>query len=303
MNRIFSLILALIFYGVIYADSDCSSGFSEKYHDEVILPQLEAWQDLAEQYIPENNNDIVAIWTNQTLDSIAHYIISNPDLSIYEQRARLSQFENTLCCGITYPYALMDFNLTPQPSQVGLDILKDSNNFMEALENVKFNDGLLILKYEGRTYLNYLVYMILRAVNLEQPYESLFDMWNEYSNRMTFIAMRYETYENETQAYRFCSLINAITSALTLRALIQNVATEDFYIEKEDDYDEIGIWLNEQADRVIAPVFDESKKDSKPIDDEEYLAIEEQIARFKVLMIEDLIEALKLEKEASLSQE
>lgn len=294
----FSLLLTSVTFAQEKAEED---KFLEDYNSQVIQPQVEAWLELANVYLPPNP-DIVSIWTHTTLESITNKIHESKIKSVYEQRALLSELQNILCCGITYPYAWIDYNIAPHPSKAGREMLKESNNYINYLSECGFKNGVMVSKYEGMTYLNFTIYMILNAISREGDYEVFNSLVEETKQATQFIVMLFNATKNEIQAFYYSTLINNLTFFKTFNMLIRCTGANDFYKERKDIYEKISLFFDKQADKILIPIYGNQSETLPHITSDEFLEMEKTASEYKIIMVNDLAEALNLAKDKILNQ-
>lgn len=292
MKRTFTLLLTILFTVSIWG-ADKDSLIYKAYHNEVILPQLETWQKYANRVIPEDNNNIVCIWGNNALDSIYSQIINNPKADIYEQRARLTHYQSIICCALSYPYAWMDKKIAPEAASIGFDMLKSTNQYMDSLQNINFKNSELVLKWEGNVYYDYVAFLVLNAISSEGDYTAYEGIFRSLMDATKFISQLYSTSDTNSnqQIFTYATLINNLSFYRTFESMILVTGGKEFFKDNEDIYTEAANWFDEQADRILVPLYSNQRDNIPPITPDEFLEIEKEAAQYKISIIEGLIEA------------
>ena len=290
MRKTLTLLLTTLFTVSIWG-ADKDSLFYKAYHNEVILPQLETWQKYANRVIPEDNNDIVCIWGNNALDGIYSQIINNPTADVYEQRARLSHYQSIICCALSYPYAWMDKKVAPHPSSLGLDMLKNSNQYMDSLQNINFKNSELVLRWEGNVYSDYIAFLVLNAIANDGDYMAYEGILKSNLDVSKFINQLYSTSNSSQQIFSYATLISNLSFYRTFESMILVTGGKEFFEDNEDIYTEAANWFDKQADRILVPLYNNQRDNIPPITPDEFLEIEKEAAQYKITLIEGLIEA------------
>lgn len=295
MKKILVLLLAIVLsnhvWGAKQEVSELDNYFNE-YTTEVILPQLNAWKEFTNEVIPYNENDPLSMWANQELDSLYLAVAQNPYNSIYEQRSLLSRYQTIICTALSYPYVWATMKVAPQPSMVGRNILKSSNENFRALRELGFRSGKEVLKYEGSVYFGFTTYMILDKIYLDADFEQCEGLLKENMDASKFIDNLYVSFKSDVQAFHYGCLIENLSFFKTMQLMIRFAGGKAFYDENEEIYKEVASWMDEQADLILLPLHNNEIDKIDAITSSKFMEIEKQCSAHKVTMINALTQAM-----------
>lgn len=313
MKRYFPLVLVLLILVTMACQGKASDSIYSKnesmesflayngdFHNDIIVPQVKAWKELAKVMYPRVCDDTETEWAAFQVDSLANVILKNPLLSKGEQLARLYEIENTACYGMAYFSAVIGSYTNPDASQEALSIIQRSFEAMDTLKANHYKDADLLMLYEQSVYFNYCAFLIL-GTRYEEG-EPQFVTNNIEMNEFNFACLShlFKNMEDKTLATRYSSIINNTSFFMTFCPLTFWLAGSAFQEEYMNEYMEIGGWFDKKAAPVISAIRSGGITILSPISEDEFSSLLKQSSDYRAKIINLFAKGIQQKKVESL---
>ena len=300
MKRL-NILLPLIIITVFYVSCSGASNTSEvdnalaydgDFHQEIIKPQVEAWQKVAKIMYPRVSDDTEADWAAQVADSIGNAILAEPSLSNGEQLARLYNMENVIAYGMTYFSAIISSHSNPDASKDALAIIRTSYKDFDTLRLTGFDNPKSIIDYEISTYRNFGLFMELGSQYEAGEPQFVMNNFNMQKRNVAICHFFFTHMKDEVQAYRYSEIVNNTTYFMTFCPLCFWLAGNEFQERNQNEYLIIGEWFDKKM-QIINNCNDETELSSLPeITIEKYSTELKKATDYKVKLIQLLYKGI-----------
>lgn len=300
MKRL-NILLPLIIITVFYVSCSGASNSSEvdnalaydgDFHQEIIKPQVEAWQKVAKIMYPRVSDDTEADWAAQVADSIGNAILAEPSLSNGEQLARLYNMENVIAYGMTYFSAIISSHSNPDASKDALAIIRTSYKDFDTLRLTGFDNPKSIIDYEISTYRNFGLFMELGSQYEAGEPQFVMNNFNMQKRNVAICHFFFTHMKDEVQAYRYSEIVNNTTYFMTFCPLCFWLAGNEFQELHQNEYLVIGEWFDKKM-LIINNCNDETELSSLPeITLEKYSTELKKATDYKVQLIQLLYKGI-----------
>lgn len=300
MKRL-NILLPLIIITVFYVSCSGASNTSEvdnalaydgDFHQEIIKPQVEAWQKVAKIMYPRVSDDTEADWAAQVADSIGNAILAEPSLSNGEQLARLYNMENVIAYGMTYFSAIISSHSNPDASKDALAIIRTSYKDFDTLRLTGFDNPKSIIDYEISTYRNFGLFMELGSQYEAGEPQFVMNNFNMQKRNVAICHFFFTHMKDEVQAYRYSEIVNNTTYFMTFCPLCFWLAGNEFQERNQNEYLIIGEWFDKKM-QIINNCNDETELSSLPeITLEKYSTELKKATDYKVQLIQLLYKGI-----------
>lgn len=267
--------------------------YNGDFHEEIIVPQVKAWQEVVKVMYPNVCDDTETVWAVQQVDSLANVILDNTDMSMGEQLARLYAIENMACYGMSYFSAMIGTHSNPEAASEALSLVQRTHGFSDSLKVDGYNNVQLLNDCEQSVYLNFGNFMILGTQYADgdpQFVTNNIEM-NEYNYTVNYYL--FQQLKNDMLAYQYCTYINNTSFFMTFCPLAFWLAGNIFQQDNQEEYMKIGGWFDEQAAPVISAFRVNDFDKLKPLSDEEYSAFLKQSSEYRAQLINLFAKAIK----------
>ena len=297
LNILLPLIIITIFYVSCSGASNTSEidnalAYDGDFHQEIIKPQVEAWQKVAKIMYPRVSDDTEADWAAHVADSIGNAILAEPSLSNGEQLARLYNMENVIAYGMTYFSAIISSYSNPDASQEALATVTTSFNEFDSLRVVGFDSPKHQIDYQLSTYRNFGLFMELGSQYADGEPQFVTNNLNMQQRNAALCQLFLTHLKNETQAYRYSEIVNNTTYFMTFCPLCFWLAGNEFQELHQNEYLVIGEWFDKKL-LIINNCNDETELSSLPeITLEKYSTELKKATDYKVQLIQLLYKGI-----------
>ena len=257
-------------------DSAEYNGFLEydgDFHQDIIVPQVKAWQKVASLIYPNISDDTATEWAALKIDSIASVVLDNPYMARGEQLAQIYRMECLAAYGMSYLSAIMISPINPEFSAGALAMVQRSDDLFEELQATDFKSLDKLLEYEYEA--NYDFCMLCYLLNLINDEDLTFvnqsvDV-NDYCAEGSTIII--QQLKNEIQGFRSSYRLSNTAFFLTFYPLSAWLGGVDFVRKNEKRVMELANWFDSTAliqrsalsEDTIELIPEESTKEFSPI--------------------------------------
>ena len=297
LNILLPLIIITIFYVSCSGASNTSEvdnalAYDGDFHQEIIKPQVEAWQKVAKITYPRVSDDTEADWAAHVADSIGNAILAEPSLSNGEQLARLYNMENVIAYGMTYFSAIISSHSNPDASKDALAIIRTSYKDFDTLRLTGFDNPKSIIDYEISTYRNFGLFMELGSQYEAGEPQFVMNNFNMQKRNVAICHFFFTHMKDEVQAYRYSEIVNNTTYFMTFCPLCFWLAGNEFQERNQNEYLIIGEWFDKKM-QIINNCNDETELSSLPeITIEKYSTELKKATDYKVKLIQLLYKGI-----------
>lgn len=288
-----SILFSICCKGYTLSDSDnYYLAYDGNFHDEIIKPEVQAWQKVAKVIYPHVCDDTEAQWAANLADSLANVLLSSPDLCNGEQVARLCEIENTIAYGMSYFSAIIGAYSNPEASEAARMMMHYSYADLDSLHTIHFNDARLLVAYEQSTFANFGLFMELgtQYSDGEPQFVANNQEMNALNNAM--INILFMDLKDPIQSYRYSSIINNTLFFMTYCPMTFWLAGGDFQQSYQAEYIKIGGWFDEQCANVNKAIYDNDVQRLPDMSLDSYSRFEKQAAEYRARLIELLAEGI-----------
>lgn len=259
--------------------------YNGDFHKEIIKPQVEAWMEVTKVMYPRVSDDTEAQWAAAQADSIGNALLQSPNLSNGEQLARLYNMENMIAYGMTYFSAIICSHSNPDASQEALNMVNSSKANLDSVRVAGFDNPKALVAYELSTYENFGFFMELGTQYADGEPQFVTSNMNMQQRNAAICHLLFTHMKDESQAYRYSTIVNNTTFFMTFCPLSFWLAGIDFQQQKLEEYTTIGEWFDAKMS-VFNDCTDETDLAALPqISLETYSADLKKAAEYKAKLI------------------
>ena len=220
------------------------------FHEEIIKPQVLAWQEVEKVMYPNVCDDIETYWMSVRADSLSNDLLNRIDLSPEEQVARLCEIQNVIACGIVYFAAIIQLYVNPKASDAALRILERSDIYMDYLRSVDFKDAEILEEYERTVYDNFGLFIELCGGPAKETPQHVTDNKEMRAWNTSKIKKLHDDLKDDRRFYQYSSYIDDTTFFMTYGSLAFILAGESFQWAKWPDYKPMAKWFDSRSLKV-----------------------------------------------------
>lgn len=255
------------------------------FHSEIIKPQVEAWVEVTKVMYPRVSDDTEAQWAASKADSIGKALMHSANLSNGEQLAKLYDMENMIAYGMTYFSAIIGSHSNPESSKAALEMLKYSREDMDSVRVAGFDNPKYIVAYELSTFQNFGLFMELGTQYADGEPQFVTNNINMQQRNDTLDNFFFSHLNDDTQAYRYSTIVNNTSFFMTFCPLCFWLAGDDFQQSHQDEYIKIGAWFDAKMQPINNAQSKEELASLPSISLETYSADLKQAAEYKAKLI------------------
>lgn len=272
--------------------SDNFLAFKGNFHEEIIKPEVIAWQKVASVMYPRVCDDTETQWTASQVDSLGTALLEHPTMSNGEKLAKLYEIQNMIAYGMSYFVSVIGTHTNPEAAENALMIVQDSYASIDSLKSSGFENARLLIAFEQFAYANFGIFMELGTQYADG--EPSFVAKNQEMNMMNAAKTNalFKNLKNEIQAFRYSSIVNNTTFFMTYCPLAFWLAGNDFQLAHQDEYIKIGGWLDEQAAKVNNAIYSNEIAGLPQLSSEEFTNFARQASAYRVRLIHLLEEGI-----------
>ena len=269
--------------------SDNFLAFNGNFHEEIIKPEVNAWKKVARVMYPRVCDDTETQWAASQVDSMGTALLEHPTMSNGEQLAKLYEIQNMIAYGMSYFVSVIGTYTNPEAAENARMIMQHSYASIDSLKSFGFENGRLLIVFEQSAYANFGIFMELGTQYADG--EPSFVANNQEMNMMNAAKTDalFKNLKNETQAFRYSSIVNNTTFFMTYCPLAFWLAGNDFQQARQDEYIKMGEWFDEQAAKVNNAIYNNEIAGLPPLSSEEFTNFARQASAYRVRLI-DLLE-------------
>ena len=260
--------------------------YNVNFHEEIIKPEVQAWQKVAKVIYPRVCDDTETQWAAFQADSLANVLLSESNFSNGEQLARLCEIQNTIAYGMSYFSAIIGAYTNPKASEAARMMMQSSYAEIDSLRNTDYRNARMLLDFEQSAYANIGLFMELGTQYSDG--EPQFVTNNHEMNALNNarINVLFKECNDSVQAFRYSSFINNTTFFMTYCPLTFWLAGNEYQQANQDEYIKIGGWFDKQVEQVNTAIYNNDIEGLPKLTLEEYSAIEKQASKYRVRLIE-----------------
>lgn len=218
--------------------------YSGNFNEEIIKPEVHAWQKVAKVIYPRVCDDTETQWAALQADSLANVLLSESNFSNGEQLARLCEIQNTIAYGMSYFSAIIGAYTNPKASEAARMMMQSSYAEIDSLRSTDYKNARMLIAFEQTIYANFGLFMELGTQYSDG--EPQFVKNNQEMNALNNakINVLFKEAKDSVQAFRYSTLINNTTFFMTYCPLAFWLAGSDFQQENQDEYIKIGSYAS-----------------------------------------------------------
>lgn len=272
--------------------SDNFLAFKGNFHEEIIKPEVIAWQKVARVMYPRVCDDTETQWAASQVDSLGTALLEHPTMSNGEKLAKLYEIQNMIAYGMSYFVSVIGTHTNPEAAENALMIVQDSYASIDSLKSSGFENARLLIAFEQFAYANFGIFMELGTQYADG--EPSFVAKNQEMNMMNAAKTNalFKNLKNEIQAFRYSTIVNNTTFFMTYCPLAFWLAGNDFQLAHQDEYIKIGGWLDEQAAKVNNAIYSNEIAGLPQLSSEEVTNFARQASAYRVRLIHLLEEGI-----------
>jgi len=272
--------------GVAKSDESNALAYQGNFHEEIIKPQVKAWQEVTQVMYPRVCDDTVTQLAAAVADSLGNALLNQPNLSNGEQLVKLYEMENMIAYGMTYFSAIIGAHSNPESSEAALSIVRYSHEDMDTVRAVGFDNPKAVVAYELSTFQNFGLFMELGTQYADGEPQFVTSNLRMQQRNSAFAHFFFSRLNDETQAYRYSVIVNNTSFFMTFCPLCFWLAGQDFQESHQEEFITIGTWFDEKMRPLNNTHSEEELLASlRNIDIETYSADLKQAAVYKAQLI------------------
>ena len=276
------------------SDSDFLT-YNGNFHEEIIKPEVEAWKKVAVAMYPRVCDDTETQWAAAQVDSMANALLLHPDIPKGEQIAKLYEIQNMTAYGMSYFAAIIGSYSNPGASRQALRMMQDSYAEIDSLTAVNYDNAHMLVNFEQSAYLNFGLFMELGTQYTDGAPQ--FVLQNQQMNAYNIAKVNelFNNMSNETQAYRYATLIDNTTFFMTYCPLTFWLTSgTDFQQIHQSQYIEIGTWFDKQVADVNRAIDSNNITNLSEMSSSQYTSMLKQAATYRTQIIRLLADGIML---------
>ncbi len=260
--------------------------YSGNFHEEIIKPEVQAWQKVAKEIYPRVCDDTETQWAALQADSLGNVLLSQKSLSDGEQLARLYEIQNMIAYGMSYFSAIIGAYTNPNASEAARMMMQSSYAEIDSLRSTDYKNARMLVAFEQTTYANFGLFMELgtQYSDGEPQFVTNNQEMNALNNAKINVLFKEE--KDSVQAFRYSTLINNTTFFMTYCPLAFWLAGSDFQQENQAEYIKIGGWFDEQASEVNKAIIANDITHLPKMSSDTYSEIVKQASEYRVCLIQ-----------------
>lgn len=266
--------------------------YDRNFHNEIIKPEVLAWQKVARVIYPRVCDDTETQWAASLADSLCTALLKQPTLSNGEQLAKLYQIQNTIAYGMSYFVAVMGNASNPESSWKARTIIERSDNEMDSLKSVDFNDPRMLIAFEQSTFDNFGLFIELALGSPDDEPRLVADNHELSSANIQAVISLFSSLSDSTQAYRYSSIVCNNTFIKTIFQLTYVLVGPDFLQTNVREYQKICDLADNQLKEVNEAFANNDIARLPQMSLKDFTKIEKQASANRVRMVELLKEAI-----------
>lgn len=262
--------------------------FNGNFHEEIIKPEVNAWQKVARVMYPRVCDDTETQWAASQVDSLGTALLKHPTMSNGEQLAKLYEIQNMIAYGMSYFVSVIGTYTNPEAAENARMIMHHSYASIDSLKSSGFDNARLLTVFEQSAYANFGIFMELGTQYADG--EPSFVANNQEMNMMNAAKTNalFKNLKNEIQAFRYSTIVNNTTFFMTYCPLAFWLAGNDFQHAHQDEYIKMGAWFDEQAS-IVNNAINNNITSLPQLSSEEFSNLARQASAYRVRLI-DLLE-------------
>ena len=283
--------------GAVVATEDSYLAYDGDFHQDIMRPQVLAWQKLAKVVYPNVSDDIECDWAANQADSIGKVILAAQDMSSEEQMVKLYDMQRRLTYGIGYSTAVFSMGSAQDMARAFLGWDSVYNHEVDSVRNVAHTNANALCGYREVVLLERFVYiaMALSLSNNDYAEERVSLLMEKINQDAQMNKMLSEEIDDEKQLYRYSETLRDMLSFMMMVEMIHGSSTEPVSEQDVDEITTIANYFDGNANNIFQ--FCKGDIDTLPaMDDKEYSAQLKQSAEYKARLVEILAESVARRK-------